>query len=154
LHCPSSACKEEKKESKRRNGKRQRPRTWRARRIGESKEQTAIKKSLHRLGWEVHHRFFGVGLLATAWWQLHSGWELYEEEVGGEDLGVVFLGVAGGSDRVIIYVVQKMRAKANTRIIGIIDTAQNVCIRKDMSGKMIYSPLTSIEHFRHENVIA
>ena len=81
-----------------------------------SKEQTAtvLEKSLHRFGWEIHHRFFGVGLLATAWWQLHSGWELYEVEVGGEDLGAIFLSVAGGISGiiVIVYAVQKMRAKA------------------------------------------
>jgi hypothetical protein len=82
----------------------------------ESKEHTATvgEKSLHRIGWEIHHRFFGVGLLATAWWQLHSGWELYEVEVGGEDLGAIFLGVAGGISGiiVIVYTVQKMLAKA------------------------------------------
>jgi hypothetical protein len=55
------------------------------------------KKSLLRLGWEVNHRFFGVGLLAMAWWQIHSGWELYkEEDFGGQDNGAYFLGVAGG----------------------------------------------------------
>jgi hypothetical protein len=54
------------------------------------------------------------GLLATAWWQLHSGWELYEEEVEGEDLGAAFLGVAFGISGIIVIVdvVQKMRAQA------------------------------------------
>jgi hypothetical protein len=83
----------------------------------ESEEAAAVgEKSLLRLGWEVNHRFFGVGLLATAWWQLYSGWELYEEEeeVEGEDLGAAFLGVAGGISGIIaiVYVVQKMRAQA------------------------------------------
>jgi hypothetical protein len=81
----------------------------------ESKAVAAVgEKSLLRLGWEVNHRFFGVGLLATAWWQLYSGWELYEEEVEGEDLGAAFLGVAGGISGiiVIVYVAQKMRAQA------------------------------------------
>jgi hypothetical protein len=75
-------------------------------------EEPAWEKSLLRIGWEVKHRFLGVGLLATAWWQLHSGWELYEEEVGGEDLGAAFLGVAGGISVIIVIVsvVQKMRA--------------------------------------------
>jgi hypothetical protein len=80
-----------------------------------SKDTAAVgKKSLLRLGWEVNHRFFGVGLLATAWWQLHSGWELYELEIEGEDLGAAFLGVAFGISGiiVIVYVVQKMRAQA------------------------------------------
>jgi hypothetical protein len=72
------------------------------------------KKSLLRLAWEANHRLFGVGLLATAWWQIHSGWELYETGIGGEDLGTVFLGVAGGISGiiVIVYVVQKMRPRA------------------------------------------
>jgi hypothetical protein len=81
----------------------------------DSKEVAAVEeKSLLRLVWEVNRRFFGVGLLATAWWQLYSGWELYEEEVEGEDLGAAFLGVAGGISGiiVIVYVAQKMRAQA------------------------------------------
>ena len=82
----------------------------------ESKEIPAVgeKKSLLRLAWEANHRFFGVGLLAMAWWQLHSGWELFETEIGGEDLGTVFLGIAGGISGIIVvvYVVQKMRSRA------------------------------------------
>jgi hypothetical protein len=64
----------------------------------ESKETEIVgKKSLLRIGWEMNHRFFGVGLLAMAWWQIHSGWELYlEEDFGGQDNGAAFLGVAGG----------------------------------------------------------
>jgi uncharacterized membrane protein YidH (DUF202 family) len=79
----------------------------------ESKESAAAgEKSLHRIGWEIKHRFIGVGLLATAWWQLHSGWELYTRETEGEDLGAIFLGVAGGISGIIVvvHVVQKMRA--------------------------------------------
>jgi hypothetical protein len=82
----------------------------------ESKEIAAVgeKKSLLRLAWEANHRLFGVGLLATAWWQIRSGWELYETGIGGEDLGPVFLGAAVGITGmiVIVYIVQKMRARA------------------------------------------
>jgi preprotein translocase subunit YajC len=81
----------------------------------EAKETEIVgKKSLLRKSWEVNHRFFGVGLLATAWWELHSGWELYEVKEGGENLGAIFLGVAGGISGIIaiVYAVQKMRAKA------------------------------------------
>lgn len=61
--------------------------------------------------WEVKHRLLGIGLLATSWWQVRSGWELMEEEVGGEDLGIAFMGVAGGiaGTVAIIYVVQAIR---------------------------------------------
>jgi hypothetical protein len=72
------------------------------------------KKSLLRRMWEYHHRFFGLGLLATAWWQIHSGWELMVSEVGGEDVaGNAFLGVAGGISGVIVllYVFQEVRTK-------------------------------------------
>jgi hypothetical protein len=70
------------------------------------------KKSLLRRAWEANHRLFGVGLLAMAWWQIYSGWELFETEIGGKDLGKVFLGVAGGISGIIVlvYVVQKIRA--------------------------------------------
>jgi hypothetical protein len=80
----------------------------------ESSEEIAVvvgKKSMLRHYWEVNHRFFGVGLLATAWWQLHSGWILFEEEdFGGKDLGNAFLGVASGimGFFVIAKVVQKV----------------------------------------------
>ena len=49
-----------------------------------------------------------------AWWQLHRGWELYEEEAEGEDLGAAFLGTAFGiiGIIVIVYIIQKMRAQA------------------------------------------
>jgi hypothetical protein len=71
------------------------------------------KKSLMRTLWEYHHRFFGLGLLATAWWQIHSGWELMEEEVGGENVGNAFLGVAGGISGVVVllFVFQEVRLK-------------------------------------------
>jgi hypothetical protein len=71
------------------------------------------KKSLMRKLWEYHHRFFGVGLLATAWWQIHSGWILMEEEVGGENVGNAFLGVAGGISGVVVllFVFQEVRLK-------------------------------------------
>jgi cytochrome b561 len=71
------------------------------------------KKSKLRLVWEANHRLFGVALLAMAWWQIHSGWELYlEEDFGGQDNGAAFLGVAGGiiGVAVIYKIVQKARA--------------------------------------------
>jgi hypothetical protein len=73
------------------------------------------KKSLTRRLWEYHHRFFGVGLLATAWWQIHSGWKIMESDVGGEDVGNAFLGVAGGISGVIVLlkVFQEVRTKKN-----------------------------------------
>jgi len=59
--------------------------------------------------WEHKHRYFGFGLLATAWWQIQDGWELYYEEIGGKDLGNVFLAVAAGISGMglIIYSVHK-----------------------------------------------
>jgi hypothetical protein len=71
------------------------------------------KKSVLRLAWEFNHRLFGVALLAMAWWQIHSGWELYlEEDFGGQDNGAAFLGVAGGILGVTVFykVVQTVRA--------------------------------------------
>jgi hypothetical protein len=54
----------------------------------------------------------GAGLLDRVWWQIHSGWELDEEEVEGEDLSAAFLGTALGISGIIVvvYIVQKMRA--------------------------------------------
>jgi hypothetical protein len=86
--------------------------------VGETEEdaegESVGKKSLLRVGWEVNHRFFGVGLLAMAWWQIHSGWILYlEEDFGGQDNGAAFLGVAGGimGTAVIGKVVLMIRAR-------------------------------------------
>jgi hypothetical protein len=82
----------------------------------ESKETAAVgKKSLLRLGWEVNHRIFGVGLLGLAWWQIQVGWELFSEEDndnGGKDLGWVFLGVAFGISGIVVIVkiVNRLRA--------------------------------------------
>jgi hypothetical protein len=79
----------------------------------ESTETAAVeKKSLKRRAWEINHRIFGVSLLAMAWWQIHSGWILFEEEdFGGRDNGSAFLGVAGGIMGVAVIgkVVQKVR---------------------------------------------
>jgi hypothetical protein len=81
----------------------------------ESSEEIAVvvgKKSMLRHYWEVNHRFFGVGLLATAWWELQNGWQLFgEDDNGGKDLGNAFLGIAGGimGFFVIAKVVQKAR---------------------------------------------
>jgi len=67
------------------------------------------KVRLIRRIWEHKHRYFGYGLLATAWWQIQDGWELYYEEIGGKDLGNVFLAAAAGicGMGVIIYSVHK-----------------------------------------------
>ena len=64
--------------------------------------------SLRRV-WEHKHRWFGFGLLATAWWQIQDGWELYEHEIGGKDQGMVFLATAAGISGtfVILYMVHK-----------------------------------------------
>jgi hypothetical protein len=71
------------------------------------------KPSLLRCLWEHKHRYFGLALLATAWWQIQDGWELYEEEIGGKDVGNVWLAAAGGISGfgVIIYAVHKAGEK-------------------------------------------
>ncbi len=71
--------KEEKKESAKKTDEENAPETkeveTREKSADNASKDTAAvgKKSLLRHGWEANRRLFGVGLLATAWWQLHSG---------------------------------------------------------------------------------
>jgi hypothetical protein len=82
---------------------------------GDEPEKNTYHANIHktwlRFMWECLHRLFGVGLLACAWWQIHSGWQLYEENGEGENQGNAWLGVAGGiaGTVVILFGVQVMR---------------------------------------------
>jgi hypothetical protein len=71
-------------------------------------ERPAVEKSILRRIWEAKHRLFGLGLLATAWWQVQDGWKLFEEELGGKDAGSGFMGAAAGISVTIVffYVIQ------------------------------------------------
>lgn len=71
-------------------------------------KRPAAKKSMLRRIWEVKHRFFGLGLLATAWWEVQDGWKLFEEEIGGKDIGPGFMGATAGISVTIVffYVIQ------------------------------------------------
>jgi hypothetical protein len=59
-------------------------------------KENVHEKSTLRVMWEAKHRLFGVSLLGMAWYQLYSGWELFEEEDFGENMGKAWLGVGGG----------------------------------------------------------
>jgi type VI protein secretion system component VasK len=59
-------------------------------------KENVHEKSTLRVMWEAKHRLFGVSLLGMAWYQLYSGWELFEEEDLGENMGKAWLGVGGG----------------------------------------------------------
>ena len=75
----------------------------------EEKEHT---KSTLRIVWEAKHRLFGVSCLGMAWYQLYSGWELFEEEVGGDDMKKIWLGVGGGLLGVVILLKAFMIARS------------------------------------------
>ena len=51
---------------------------------------TISEKTKLRTAWEILHKFFGVGLLATAFWQVQSGLSLYASQFGTTDLSVIF----------------------------------------------------------------
>jgi len=79
----------------------------------EAAHKESHKPSLLRRLWEHKHRYFGFALLGTAWWQIQDGWGLYEEEIGGKDVGNVWLAAAAGISGfgVILYVVHKAGEK-------------------------------------------
>ena len=62
-------------------------------------------KTKHRTVWEILHRFFGIGLLATAFWQVQSGLSLYASQFGTTDLSLIFwvVVVSIGSATVALY---------------------------------------------------
>lgn len=68
----------------------------------------AAGKSMPRRIWEVKYRFLGLALLATAWWEVQDGWKLFEEEIGGKDIGPGFMGATAGISVTIVffYVIQ------------------------------------------------
>jgi cytochrome bd-type quinol oxidase subunit 2 len=73
----------------------------------EENEETVTEEKVHakstpRVLWEAKHRLVGVSCLGMAWYQIYSGWELFEEEVGGEDMGKAWLGVGGGLVGVVV----------------------------------------------------
>jgi hypothetical protein len=77
----------------------------------EEEEKVAPEKSAVRSSWEIKHRLFGVSLLGMAWYNIYSGWGLFEEEVGGEDMGKAWLGTGGGilGLVIVLYAIQKVR---------------------------------------------
>jgi hypothetical protein len=78
----------------------------------EEEEKVAPEKSTLRAAWEVKHRLFGTALLGMAWYNIYSGWELFEDEVGGEDMGKAWLGTGGGvlGLVLVLYTIQKIRS--------------------------------------------
>jgi hypothetical protein len=48
--------------------------------VKDTSTKPAAVTSTLRCMWQVKHILFGIGLLATSWWQVRSGWERFELE--------------------------------------------------------------------------
>jgi hypothetical protein len=78
----------------------------------EEEEKVMPEKSTLRSAWEAKHRLFGAALLGMAWYNIYSGWELFEEEVDGKDMGKAWLGTGGAilGLVVVLYTIQTVKS--------------------------------------------
>jgi hypothetical protein len=73
-------------------------------------EKNAPTKSKVRLAWEISHRFIGIALIGTAWFNCTSGIRLQVENYGEEeDHMAAFWGVTAGISGVLVFMAYVVR---------------------------------------------